>query len=197
MKGSTKLVKSSLAAPRPRLPQCSHTVVPMHLTAPLVSAFYHPSRRRNQSSWAAVFSAAQHVFNNAPDPKSPIAVDPFQTVAKEMKFLTENIRQLLGSGHPTLDTVAKYYTQSEGKYVRPMLVLLMSRATALTPKRCLQNNIQKAESMDQPHISLRHPFRREPFCTWILTTYIYSQRCCLRPRRFRNIAVTTATSRDH
>jgi len=55
-------------------------------------------------------------------------------VAKEMKFLTSNIRQLLGSGHPTLDTVAKYYTQSEGKYVRPMLVLLMSRATALTPK---------------------------------------------------------------
>jgi len=61
-------------------------------------------------------------------------MDPFRTVAKEMKFLTKNIRQLLGSGHPTLDTVAKYYTQSEGKYVRPMLVLLMSRATALTPK---------------------------------------------------------------
>jgi len=149
MKGSTKLVKSSLAH-RPLLPQCSHTVVPIHLGAPLVYAFYHPSRRRNQSSWAAVFSAAQHVFNNAPDPKSPIAVDPFQTVAKEMKFLTENIRQLLGSGHPILDTVAKYYTQSEGKYVRPMLVLLMSRATALTPKRCRQNNIQEAGSVDQP-----------------------------------------------
>jgi hexaprenyl-diphosphate synthase len=51
-----------------------------------------------------------------------------------MKFLTKNIQQLIGSGHPTLDRVAKYYTQSEGKYVRPMLVLLMSRATALTPK---------------------------------------------------------------
>ncbi|KAL5118432.1 coq1 putative hexaprenyl diphosphate synthase [Pleosporales sp. CAS-2024a] len=61
-------------------------------------------------------------------------MDPFQTVAREMKFLTGNIRSLLGSGHPTLDTVAKYYTQSEGKYVRPMLVLLMSRATALTPR---------------------------------------------------------------
>ena len=80
-------------------------------------------------------TAAQHIFNApAPDPNAPISVDPFRTVAKEMKFLTSNIRQLLGSGHPTLDTVAKYYTQSEGKYVRPMLVLLMSRATALTPK---------------------------------------------------------------
>lgn len=33
-----------------------------------------------------------------------------------------------------LDTVAKYYTSSEGKYVRPMLVLLMSQATALSPE---------------------------------------------------------------
>lgn len=69
-----------------------------------------------------------------PPPDAPIKLDPFQTVAREMKFLTGNIRSLLGSGHPTLDTVAKYYTQSEGKYVRPMLVLLMSRATALTPR---------------------------------------------------------------
>jgi hexaprenyl-diphosphate synthase len=52
-----------------------------------------------------------------------------------LKFLTNNIRKLLGSGHPILDTVAKYYTQSEGKHVRPLLVLLMSRATSKTPKR--------------------------------------------------------------
>jgi hexaprenyl-diphosphate synthase len=71
---------------------------------------------------------------SSPPPDAPIKMDPFQTVAREMKFLTGNIRSLLGSGHPTLDTVAKYYTQSEGKYVRPMLVLLMSRATALTPR---------------------------------------------------------------
>ena len=55
-------------------------------------------------------------------------------MAKELKFLTKNIRQLIGSGHPTLDRVAKYYTQAEGKYVRPTLVLLMSRATAIAPK---------------------------------------------------------------
>ncbi len=61
-------------------------------------------------------------------------MDPLRMVAKEMKFLTGNIRQLLGSGHPSLDTVAKYYTQAEGKHVRPMIVLLMSRATALAPK---------------------------------------------------------------
>ena len=63
-----------------------------------------------------------------------MGIDPLRSVAKEMKFMTSNIRQLLGSGHPMLDTVAKYYTQSEGKYIRPMLVLLMSQATALLPK---------------------------------------------------------------
>lgn len=94
-----------------------------------------PSQQRYQSSFAAAVSAAKQIIGNGgQDPASPIGSDPLRTVAKEMKFLTKNIRQLLGSGHPTLDRAAKYYTQSEGKYVRPMLVLLMSRATALTPK---------------------------------------------------------------
>ena len=59
-------------------------------------------------------------------------------VGKELKFLTKNIRHLLGSGHPILDRVAKYYTRSEGKHVRPMLVLLMSQATAGAPKSARQ-----------------------------------------------------------
>lgn len=49
--------------------------------------------------------------------------------------MTKNIRQLLGSGHPALDKVAKYYTRSEGKHMRPLLVLLMSQATALDPRK--------------------------------------------------------------
>lgn len=63
-----------------------------------------------------------------------MTVDPLRIVAKEMKFLTGNIRKLLGSGHPSLDRVAKYYTQAEGKHMRPLIVLLMARATHLCPK---------------------------------------------------------------
>jgi hexaprenyl-diphosphate synthase len=74
-------------------------------------------------------------------------------VAKEMQFLTKNVRQLLGSGHPLLDRVAKYYTQSEGKYVRPMLVLLMSRATALTPKAHRQHTSPSQQGIDTPFVS--------------------------------------------
>jgi hexaprenyl-diphosphate synthase len=100
------------------------------------SHYYHPPRRRNISGWATAVKTAQTILNNVPStPQSPIGMDPLRTVAKELKFLAKNIQSLLGSGHPMLDTVAKYYTQSQGKYVRPMLVLLMSRATALSPKQ--------------------------------------------------------------
>ena len=94
-------------------------------------------RQRNQSTRAQAVSTAKNILNHGgtTDPRlAGLSVDPLRAVAKEMKFLTRNIRQLLGSGHPMLDTVSKYYTQSEGKHVRPLLVLLMSRATALASK---------------------------------------------------------------
>lgn len=65
-----------------------------------------------------------------------------------MKFLTGNIQQILGSGHPSLDTVAKYYTQAEGKHVRPLIVLLMSRASALAPKSPRYNGQQSTADID-------------------------------------------------
>lgn len=93
---------------------------------------YHPSRRREASPFGAAVNAAQTLFKGLPKAPPGISVDPLRIVGKELKFLSKNIRQLLGSGHPTLDKVAKYYTRSEGKHMRPLLVLLMSQATALT-----------------------------------------------------------------
>src|SRR4051812_40197959 len=99
-------------------------------------AFYHTTRRRD-SAWAAAVSVAGNMVSNvvgrATRGDMP-TIDPLRIVAKEMKFLTGNIRKLLGSGHPSLDRAAKYYTQAEGKHVRPLIVLLMSRATSLCPK---------------------------------------------------------------
>jgi len=77
-----------------------------------------------------------------------MAIDPLRTVAKEMQFLTGNIRKLLGSGHPSLDRVAKYYTQAEGKHVRPLIVLLMSRATHLCPKAPVTANPESSRAID-------------------------------------------------
>ncbi|KAL8874057.1 MAG: hypothetical protein Q9174_000562 [Haloplaca sp. 1 TL-2023] len=112
-----------------------------------------PARRRDQSTLAQAISAAEHVFSN----KSPtraseksVSVDPLRIVGKELKFLTNNVQQLLGSGHPILDTVAKYYTNSEGKYVRPLLVLLMSRATSRTAKVAYQTPAPSASNINSP-----------------------------------------------
>ena len=101
--------------------------------APVQARKYHPTRRKDASPFGAAVSAAQTIFKGLPKAPAGISVDPLRIVGKELKFLTKNIRQLLGSGHPALDRVAKYYSRSEGKHMRPLLVLLMSQATALTP----------------------------------------------------------------
>lgn len=98
-------------------------------------AAYHHSPRRS-SAWGAAVQVAGNIVNNAVSraTRGDMHIDPLRIVAKEMKALTGDIRKLLGSGHPSLDRAAKYYTQSEGKHMRPMIVLLMSRASALCPK---------------------------------------------------------------
>ncbi|KAI3395826.1 hypothetical protein diail_839 [Diaporthe ilicicola] len=98
-------------------------------------ALYHSTHPRSSAFGAAV-AVAKNVVSNAISRGKPsdVSIDPLRIVAKEMKFLTGNIRNLLGSGHPSLDRVAKYYTQAEGKHMRPLIVLLMSRATYLCPK---------------------------------------------------------------
>ncbi|KAL8693943.1 MAG: hypothetical protein Q9218_001301 [Villophora microphyllina] len=114
---------------------------------------YPPARRRDQSTWTQAVSAAEHIFNGGAKTDSAFAgvsMDPLRIVGKEMKFLTKNIQQLLGSGHPILDTVAKYYTKSEGKHIRPMLVLLMSRATSHTAKAPRQTPIPTPSIVDSP-----------------------------------------------
>jgi hexaprenyl-diphosphate synthase len=131
---------------------CSRCQLAARQSSQFISSitYRHPVRRR-QSTWAQAVSVASNVFSNATSRVTStggVSVDPLRMVAKEMKFLTGNIRQLLGSGHPSLDTVAKYYTQAEGKHVRPMIVLLMSRATALAPKAPRYNGQQSVQDVD-------------------------------------------------
>lgn len=129
---------------------CLHSTKKTLVTRPNITD-HHPGRRR-QSTWAQAVSVATNVLSNAASragSQSDASIDPLRIVAKEMKFLTGNIRQLVGSGHPVLDRVAKYYTQSEGKHVRPLIVLLMSRATALTP-RSPRYTIPNAFDIDKP-----------------------------------------------
>ena len=109
------------------------------------------TKKRSQSALAQAVAAARIAHGEQTDPRlSGVAVDPLRTVGKEMQFLTKSIRQLLGSGHPVLDTVSKYYTQSEGKHIRPLLVLLMSQATTRAGKRPLEPAASPPTDIDEP-----------------------------------------------
>ncbi|KAI9915413.1 hypothetical protein PsorP6_007380 [Peronosclerospora sorghi] len=56
-------------------------------------------------------------------------VDPFVLVQQDMTDVTESIKRLLGSDHPVLAAVARYFfDQDGGKKMRPTMVLLMARA---------------------------------------------------------------------
>ncbi|KAK6352786.1 coq1 putative hexaprenyl diphosphate synthase [Orbilia brochopaga] len=107
-----------------------------------VSPFRKPrsqQRRHNASASAAAASASwRATLNKASELVAEAApsftLNPAAIVAGEMKALTQNIQDLLSSGHPSLDKVAKYYIQSEGKHLRPLVVLLMARATYSCPK---------------------------------------------------------------
>ncbi|KFX89284.1 hypothetical protein V490_07126 [Pseudogymnoascus sp. VKM F-3557] len=132
--------------------------------SPSNSRSFHLSSRQHAASWAQAAKLAANVISNATSQQGrvdrQISIDPLRIVAKEMKFLSGNIRQLLGSGHPSLDKVAKYYTQAEGKHFRPLLVLLMSRATAMTPK-CSTYDPSKPSAdinsgLSRPEILLDH-----------------------------------------
>ncbi|KAG5916986.1 hypothetical protein E4U42_007426 [Claviceps africana] len=109
----------------------------------------HTSGRRD-SAWAAAVQVASNVVGSVVKKasKDGMTIDPLRAVAKEMQFLTGNIRKLLGSGHPSLDRAAKYYTQAEGKHVRPLIVLLMSRATHLCPKNARPQHVQSRTAID-------------------------------------------------
>lgn len=85
--------------------------------------------RRNVS----LLTAAKLKYTPESQPKLPAGIpqtaSPLKMIKTELSALRSNIAHLLGSGHPALDTVAKYYFQAEGKHIRPTIVLLMAQAT--------------------------------------------------------------------
>ncbi|KAF9996027.1 coq1 putative hexaprenyl diphosphate synthase [Entomortierella chlamydospora] len=77
-------------------------------------------------------------------------VDTKELVGEDLKDLKNNIRNLLGSGHPMLDTVSKYYFQADGKHIRPLIILLIAQATSLASKKVHVKVKDSYEEIDTP-----------------------------------------------
>ncbi|CCC71865.1 hypothetical protein NCAS_0I01970 [Naumovozyma castellii] len=83
---------------------------------------------RYKSSFAVALAAATKLVTPEIFQKNPLSL-----VSNEMNTLAINIMSLISSGHPTLNRVTSYYFEAEGKKVRPLLVLLLSRALSAIP----------------------------------------------------------------
>lgn len=87
------------------------------------------ARRHTNTFPAAVHAAEKMVL----PPDTKVFSDPLSIVSHEMSGLAKLIAGLIGSGHPTLNRVASYYFEAEGKNVRPLVVLLLSKALLHIP----------------------------------------------------------------
>lgn len=77
--------------------------------------------------------------------------DPFSIVSHEMSSLAKLIASLIGSGHTTLNRVSSYYFEAEGKNVRPLVVLLLSKALLKIPVEDRNRiRIDNQDVTDQP-----------------------------------------------
>lgn len=59
----------------------------------------------------------------------PLRPDPYTLLTPQLNQLRDRLLNLLGSAHPTLTEIAKYYFLHPSKQLRPLLVLLFSHAT--------------------------------------------------------------------
>ncbi|OCF41970.1 hexaprenyl-diphosphate synthase [Kwoniella heveanensis CBS 569] len=140
---------------RPATNPVRHAMPPRHLSTNAPSRTITPSAgaltattgaKRNQSAWAAATESAHSVLTPPPSSSSATASsssssssipnsldmdssDPLSVINAEIGNLKSSLFRMLGSSSSTLDTVAKYYFQAEGKHLRPLLVLLLSQAT--------------------------------------------------------------------
>ena len=98
---------------------------------------------RHKTTFASAVAAASRLVT----PKFMLR-NPISIVSNEMNNLAKHVMELISSGHPTLNRVTSYYFEAEGKKVRPLLVLLVSRALSNIPIE--QRDQIKLDSSDIP-----------------------------------------------
>lgn len=64
-----------------------------------------------------------------PEIHVPTRPDPYTILAPQLSHVRNTLLNLLGSSHPGLNDIAKYYFLHPSKQLRPLLVLLFARAT--------------------------------------------------------------------
>lgn len=103
-------------------PLKTRNVLPLFLT-----------RQSSSTSFSTALNAAEKLVSPNDKDADCNFQDPFSIVSHEMSSLAKSIAKLIGSGHPTLNRVASYYFEAEGKNVRPLIVLLLAKVLLNIP----------------------------------------------------------------
>lgn len=105
----------------------------------------------SQNEWKQAIANAETLVH----PSGGSVISPKDLIGQDLSLLTENIKKLLGSGHPVLNTISNYYFSQQGKHIRPLIVLLMSQATSTTPKSHHTNWFDQS-TLDTPISNSKH-----------------------------------------
>ncbi|KAF8131628.1 isoprenoid synthase domain-containing protein [Boletus edulis] len=87
------------------------------------------ARRQSVSAFATLQSSASSSHARSSPLASANKVDPHALLKAEITHVRSSLLNLLGSSNPTLSEIASYYFHHPSKQLRPLLVLLFSRAT--------------------------------------------------------------------
>ena len=110
--------------PNMRLCPVSRTISLFHLLSQRRP--YSTPRVAQKPAHATRPSSAEAILGAGPAKSRP---DPYLLLKPQLDHLREKLLKLLGSAHPTLSDIAKYYFLHPSKQLRPLLILLFSRAT--------------------------------------------------------------------
>ncbi|KAI8372341.1 solanesyl pyrophosphate synthase [Choanephora cucurbitarum] len=139
-------------SPFDRLAQGVNVIKSTILSAPPLRGLTRPNIELlpftgQATHWDQAVREAQSLVNSADQER---IFDPVKLIGKDLWELKGNITQLLGSGHPFIQTIGKHYLEGDTNRIRPLLVLLIAKATCDTPKKTPSYEEETQSSPENP-----------------------------------------------
>ncbi|KAJ3515153.1 hypothetical protein NLJ89_g1933 [Agrocybe chaxingu] len=85
--------------------------------------------QQTQTYWRPCQQHSRSLTTAASAESSKPRPDPFAILAPQLTDLRASLLSMLGSGHPAVTEITKYYFLHPSKQIRPVIVLLMAQAT--------------------------------------------------------------------
>ncbi|KAH6875005.1 trans-hexaprenyltranstransferase [Coprinopsis sp. MPI-PUGE-AT-0042] len=132
MQGIGRSLRASTSTLSRAVPKCPLTRHKRRKLSALAQKTAATTSAPPDPAWSQKVEGLSYGSEHAPIPPPPqqlLRPDPFRLVSPELNVLQSNLLGLLGSAHPGLAEIAKFYFLHPSKQLRSLLVLLFARAT--------------------------------------------------------------------